>query len=191
MSKLIEHSGMNQVAIAKLAKIPLTTLNGIVKGTSTNPRLYTLASIARVFNIHISQLVGEYPLNFTENAVPVLKWSDLNVNPYQIKYHISSDTKFTSSSITSNNRVFALKVSPSISDIYNDNSIIIVEEISLYQNHDLIILSIDHSDPMIKKIFKEGHQTFLSSISADIPIQELIKDKSYIYGVIKETRFIN
>ena len=186
---LVSKSGLSQIEIAALAKIPSTTLNGIIVGTSVNPKLHTLAAIARVFNTHVAQLIGEVPLNFSEITIPILNWHDLNVQKKTINYKISENTSFTSSALITKNLVFALKADSKISDIYKENSIIIVEETDQYTNNDFVILSINNSEPSIKKIIKEGAEVFLESITSKLPIQQYDNKNTHIFGIIRETRF--
>jgi SOS-response transcriptional repressor LexA len=186
---LINKSGLNQIEIAALAKIPATTLYGISTGTSGNPKLHTLAAVARVFNVTIGQLIGELPLNYSEIAIPIISWHDLDIKKMVINYKSNKNTNFVYSSLATKNFVFALKVNNTISDIFKNNSIIIVEAIDNYLNNDLVILSINNSEPAIKKIIKEGSDIFLESVTSKLPIQQYNHNNTHIFGVIRETRF--
>ena len=186
---LVNKSRLSQLEIAALAKIPSTTLNGIIIGTSINPKLHTLAAIARVFDIHVAQLIGEVPLNFSEITIPILNWPDLDVQKKVINHKVDENTNFISSDLITKNLVFALKVNSKISDIYRENSTIILEETDQYINNDLVILSINNSEPSIKKIIKEGAEVFLESVTSKLPIQQYDHQNTYIFGIIRETRF--
>ena len=186
---LVNKSGLSQLEIAALAKIPSTTLNGIIIGTSINPKLHTLAAIARVFDIHVAQLIGEVPLNFSEITIPILNWPDLDVQKKVINHKVDENTNFISSDLITKNLVFALKVNSKISDIYRENSTIILEETDQYINNDLVILSINNSEPSIKKIIKEGAEVFLESVTSKLPIQQYDHQNTHIFGIIRETRF--
>ena len=98
---LVNKSRLSQLEIAALAKIPSTTLNGIIIGTSINPKLHTLAAIARVFDIHVAQLIGEVPLNFSEITIPILNWPDLDIQKKVINHKIDENTNFISSGLIS------------------------------------------------------------------------------------------
>lgn len=186
---LVNKSRLSQLEIAALAKIPSTTLNGIIIGTSINPKLHTLAAIARVFDIHVAQLIGEVPLNFSEITIPILNWPDLDVQKKVINHKVDENTNFISSDLITKNLVFALKVNSKISDIYRENSTIILEETDQYINNDLVILSINNSEPSIKKIIKEGAEVFLESVTSKLPIQQYDHQNTHIFGIIRETRF--
>lgn len=106
-----------------------------------------------------------------------------------INHKINENTNFISSNLITKNLVFALRVDSKVSGIYKENSIIVVEETDQYINNDLIILSINNSDPTIKKIIKEGAEVFLESITSKLPIQQYDNKNTHIFGIIKETRF--
>ena len=162
---LVQKSGLTQLEIANLAKIPSTTLNGIFIGSSINPKLHTLTAIARVFDLNVAQLIGETPLNFSEITIPILNWQDLDVQNKVINHAVNEHTNFISSNLITKNLSFALKVNSKISNIYRDNTIIIVEETDQYINNDFVILSINNSEPSIKKIIKEDANIFLESVT--------------------------
>lgn len=186
---LLEQSSLTQVEIAALAKIPLTTFNGVIMGAPANPKLHTLAAIAKVFGVRIAQLIGEMPLNFAESTVPLLCWNDLDVKEKTVNQRIDERTQFLSYNLATDNLVFALHIDSKISKAYKDNSIIIVEETKKYNNNDFVIISINNCEPTIKKIIKKDEEIFLESITAKLPIQQYDPQIAYIFGVIRETRF--
>jgi SOS-response transcriptional repressor LexA len=186
---LVHKLGLTQFEIATLAKIAPSTLNGIITGHSINPKLHTLGALARFFDIKVAQLIGEVPLNFSEITIPILHWHDLDIQKKVIQYKIDENTNFLSSGIISKNLVFALQVNNKISTIYSVNTIIIVEETNQYNNNDLVIISVNNSEPSIKKILKEGAEVFLESVTSKLPIQQYDHKNTHIFGVIRETRF--
>jgi SOS-response transcriptional repressor LexA len=186
---LVHKLGLTQFEIATLAKIAPSTLNGIITGHSINPKLHTLGALARFFDIKVAQLIGEVPLNFSEITIPILHWHDLDIQKKVIQYKIDENTNFLSSGIISKNLVFALQVNNKISTIYSENTIIIVEETNQYNNNDLVIISVNNSEPSIKKILKEGAEVFLESVTSKLPIQQYDHKNTHIFGVIRETRF--
>ena len=106
-----------------------------------------------------------------------------------INHKVDENTNFISSDLITKNLVFALKVNSKISDIYRENSTIILEETDQYINNDLVILSINNSEPSIKKIIKEGAEVFLESVTSKLPIQQYDHQNTHIFGIIRETRF--
>jgi SOS-response transcriptional repressor LexA len=191
INSLIKKSCINQVELSRLANIPYSTLNGIITGVSSNPRLHTLLDIATFFDIKISQLVGEIPLNFSETTIPILEWSDIDFKEGIINFNITQDTKYISCTAHYVNPLFALRATEDISDIYKNNSIFIIEKTTDYKNNDFAILSINQSEPVIKRIIKESSDIYIESISKNIPPQIFNEDIMKIFGLIRETRIVN
>ncbi len=99
------------------------------------------------------------------------------------------NTSFIAWHLVTKNLTFALHINNKISDIYKENTVIIVEETDQYINNDLVILSINYSENTIKKIIKEDGKLYLESITGKLPIQEYENKNTHIFGIIKETRF--
>lgn len=183
---LVKESKLSQSQIATLANLPHTTVNGIMKKTSINPKIHTLASLARVFNKSIGQMLGEIPLHFSTRPIPVLDWNNLEAEKNTVS---DQTTNFISTHIQSDNNIYAVSVDNKVSTLYQTNSLIIVEETKEFNNLDLAILSINNSKPTIKKILQEGNDIFLESVSHKIPTTKFEQGITRILGVIRETRF--
>jgi len=186
---LQKQSGLSQSQIASIADLPHSTISGITIGATLNPKLYTLSALARVFNKSVGQLIGEVPLNFTGKTLPILDWSSIDVEKKKININISRDTKYISVTLHANNQIFAFRVNQNISSMYKKDTLIIVEESNKFLHLDFIIISINGSEPVIKKALREGHDIFLESTSHNIPATVYNSNNSYIFGIIRETRF--
>jgi len=185
---LIQKSGMTQLEISTLAKIPKATLNDIILGSTINPKLHTLATIARVFRINIAQLIGEIPLNFSETVIPILNWQDIDTQKKVVNSSVDENTVFTSSSLITENQVFALRIDNRLFSNYKANSIIIVEATDKFVNNGLVVLSVNNSEPTIKKVIIEGGEVFFESVTHKLPVMQYKPDSTHIFGVIRETR---
>jgi len=180
--------GVNNAYLAKLANIPYSTVYGITTSASVNPRLSNLVDIADILKVNISQLVGELPINSKESVIPIISWQNLNANTGNIEFSISEDTKFLSCSRYSSECMFALYADLNLLGIFSQNNIIIFEKTNVVSSNNLAILSIQTSYPVIKKILKEGPDTYLESLAKNIPIEKLNPNSTKIFGVIREIR---
>jgi transcriptional regulator with XRE-family HTH domain len=180
---LFKSTGLSQHELAKVSNIAESTLHGIRTGAYSNPRMHSLHSIASFFNINVSQLLGEIPLTFNEKIIPILQWQDIDVKNNTI--NSNNNTRFISCYAYSGNFLFALNVNDK--QIKNSD-LIIVEETDKTNNQDLIILSIAESEPIIKKLIKEGKDMYLESITSNLPIQKFDKEATKIFGIIREVR---
>jgi transcriptional regulator with XRE-family HTH domain len=191
LNTLIIESKITQIELAKLAKIPYSTLNGLVLGNSANPRLITLSKIAKVFKLNVSQLIGELPLNFFDVIVPILDWKDLDFNIGTVNFNYYKNTDYISTSLCTKSKLFALQIKNRVSEKYSFNNIIIVEYTQNVNENNEILVSISRSKPIIKKVLKEGNEIYLSSVSHDLPPLKYDKQEMNIFGIIREVRTIN
>ena len=141
-----------------------------------------------IFNINISQLVGEIPLNFSEVLVPILRWENINIKLATVNFQIDSDTKFIAVSLSNADSLFALHVEHHISEKYCTNDLMVFEQTLEYVNNDEVLLSINRSSPVIKKYIKEGDSVYLKSVSNNIPAQVYDPTNTVIFGVLREVR---
>jgi SOS-response transcriptional repressor LexA len=65
LRELLEQRNLTQSRVAELAGLPNETVNRIVKGTTTNPGVYTLLKIANALEVTLGWLVGEKGFEFT------------------------------------------------------------------------------------------------------------------------------
>ena len=68
LKTLMENAGDNEYSLADKAGISQPTINRILKGKHGEPKLSTLKKFADAYQIKISQLTGELPIDFGENG---------------------------------------------------------------------------------------------------------------------------
>lgn len=64
---LLDARGLTQSRVAELAGLPNETVNRIVKGTTKNPGVYTIARIAAALDVTVGSLLGEKGFEFTSD----------------------------------------------------------------------------------------------------------------------------
>src|SRR5688500_8531808 len=62
---LLDQRRLTQSKVAELAGLPNETVNRIVKGTTTNPGIDTLAKIADALNVPVGWILGEKGFEFS------------------------------------------------------------------------------------------------------------------------------
>lgn len=189
LNALIKKSHITLSELASFSNTPYSTINSITSGTSINPRLETLGKIARVFNLNISQLVGELPLNFFDIAVPILEWQNINIQEEKINFLVDDKTQYVSTSLQSKNKAFALRIEKYISDLYNINNIIIFEHTNELYNNCEALISLDNLQPVIKKVIVEDGKIYLQSVSNNLPLQQVDRNVIKVFGIMIEIRF--
>ena len=63
LNRLIKKNNLSESKLAKIIKVPKSTINRLTSGKTANPRVSTLIEIADYFNISLDQLMGKQPLN--------------------------------------------------------------------------------------------------------------------------------
>ncbi|KTD48657.1 peptidase, S24 family [Legionella rubrilucens] len=73
LSKLLDSHQVSEYDLAKNLNIPYNTINRIINGTTTDPRLSTLQQIADFFGVNLDFLVGtnEQSKNI---SIPLMSW---------------------------------------------------------------------------------------------------------------------
>lgn len=190
LKRLVEETAISLPELSKFTQLPNSTIYSIISGTSSDPRLSTLLSLATFFNVTLSQLIGETPLNGLEHNVPLLSWNDLDPKN-GIEFTITTNTKYISTHYETKNPLFGLNIGSEISYLYKEKSIVIIEASSDFKNGDTVLISINQTSPVIKRIILDGPNSYLEALSGSIPLQKYDKDSSLIFGIIRETRILN
>lgn len=186
---LLSESGLSSSELAKLAKIPKTTIYTILSG-NFEPKLSTLRELAKFFNVNISQLLGEIALNYNEIKIPVLSWRALNTATGEIEFVIKNDTKFISVSHESSDPLYALILESDIYTKYKKGSILIFSHSESFNDGDVILISVNKTPVVLKKAIFESNITYLTSMSEEIPAEKYSEGSSKVFGVIKEIRML-
>jgi SOS-response transcriptional repressor LexA len=184
----LEKKDLNNAELARSVNISHSTICSMSNGSSVNPRLYTLSDLSSFLGVSIGQLIGESPLNSISNLVPVISWSDIDVELGRVNMKIDDDTKFLTYSFNSSNSLFAIETDLNISGPCAQNNTLIIEVTGQMANGNLLIVSIDKSEPSIRKFIKDGPELYLESLDKNIPIQQFFPTLTKIFGVVKEIR---
>lgn len=65
LRQILKERGLSQTRLAELAGLPPETVNRIVKGTTKNPTVDTMARIAAALNVTVGWFLGEKGFDFT------------------------------------------------------------------------------------------------------------------------------
>lgn len=188
--------GLTEIELVRITKLPQTTVNQILRGQTKDPRINTLLIIADALNLSIGQITGSIPI--TENILvekqkifPLIEWADilsyLNDDSYTGTYKkwISTDISSKKSKL----RHFALKTIPSMEPRFRNGSVIIVEPLPTVYDSQIAIVSLENKEPTLRKIIKDGSDTYFSQIHLGQESKPKLKeDADVILGIIIESR---
>lgn len=187
---LLAERGLTVAELARISKIPKTTLYGVFSG-EFEPKLSTLRILAKIFNVNISQLLGESSLNCSEIKIPILTWDNLNSKTGDVEFIISKNTKYISVEHENNDPLYALLLNSDIYTKYKKGSIFIISYSKNFKSGDIVLISSEESDINFKKIIIESNITYLKSMSDELPITTYSKNIHYVFGIVKEIRTKN
>lgn len=190
---LLETHSLNILELASKLELSYTPIYNLTLGSS-NPTLDTLLKIANYFNISISQLIGELPINKIDNAnylrtMPILQWGEVlsfiapqNSASRNYKQLLVASEHFISE------KTFALYANEKTEPLFKIGTTLIFDKVtSDIKNYDnkYVLLSSDTFSLAIKKLFVEESTIFTQSINTNIPPQALLDNVKVLAYLIQ------
>lgn len=201
IKQLMKECGIIEAELARQTGLPQTTINRLLLGDTLDPRANTLIPIAKFFGITIGQLVGQEPLNpnringtyYPTNksawvVLPIIEWADAaawlfqknNATPVTYQRWITTERDISADS-------FALKTLDFMEPRFRKGSVIIVDPYFESKDGNFVVISLNHSEPTVRRILKDGADIYLKKLyGSEEPVKKLPSDT--IIGTIVETR---
>lgn len=193
LKTLLDLYSMNILELSNKTEISHSAVYSLVQGTS-NPTLDTLTAVAAIFNINISQLVGEFSL-FEDKvkyvkSTPIIDWTNIvdffkdASSVKRIGYTmVSTDFKI-------GDDTFALYSNTKTEPLFKLGALLIFNKptVPITSYDDKFVLLLDgKQSPAVKKLCVEGSKIFLQSINPTIPSVEL-NDVDQIIAYLLQVR---
>ena len=190
---------INSMSILELSAdldLSYRTVYNLVEGR-LNPTLDTLIKTARHFNIKISQILGESPLeensdrSFTK-SVPLINWLEIeeHLDYSKVKTKKNYSSILISSDKMLSDKVFAVYSNIQTEPLFKAGTILVFDvllsNIQDYDNKFLLVLT-NNSSLLIKKLIVEKDNIFLQPISNNIS-PELFSDQFRILAYLIQAR---
>ena len=196
LSFLMKKNQINTSQLSKKTDIALMTLQRIVTGETSDPKLSLLIKIANFFNVGLESLLYKdvsnlenQDSNFITKNVPVFSFDDL-AKGIDIKQITTENWKkwqtiMCESSVKDNNSLFALESLPSFSPRFRQGNLIVLDPSLKPRDHDIVLVK-----------FKDTEEYTLRDLKVDppnwqlhpiIPGSEIIKfsnDKHEVAGTM-------
>jgi len=194
---LIEKEGISEATLAREINLPRNTINRIVAGKTTDPRLSTLEGIANYFSITIDQLYGKSPLvekhtGAVKNTQPIPiitleqaeKWEDIIKNIEFCDHH-----KWATLDQVDHSAKFAVSITGSgMWPQFPEGCTILVDPFREIKNKDFVLASIFKKGIVIfRQLLMDGDSTLLSPVNKSFQTIHLESDDKII-GVAIEMR---
>ena len=206
--ELMEKQGLTKADLSKNTGVPAATIGYIVDGSTYNPRIATLLTIANCLNVSIDFLVGspceksetnieskraKAPLvERKENQVPLLDWRDINNwLKHGDEYLKSNSLESITVGSTTSKEGFAVRMSYQTQGIFQKNSIIIADPNATYDSSDYVLASIRGGTPIIKKIYKEHDNYYLNSVGVNLLSVEINTENQVVAKILENHVFFD
>lgn len=198
---LLKKKDITEADLARLTKLPQATINRILLGGTSDPRVSTLKALSQCFGLTLDQLVGIEPLDVRASepstdkepesvgmTIPIIRWDQIMLwvlnkglpGSDTSESWINTERKISSTS-------YALHSLPFMGPRFKTNSIIIVDpELRFYDGH-FVIVAFDGINPTVRRIMFDGARVLLKPIEKSLSIVEL-QPHHRIFGTIVETR---
>ena len=195
IKKLMKQNGnISQIELCRATGIPTTTLNKLLTGQTSDPRMSTLCSLADFFQVEIDQLSGKKPIDrkvYTNYSIPIIDWNDIttqmdildDLNPTNNSKWISKESP------SSCEGFFALESVKSLEPIFPKGSILIFSSFQKPNDGDYVVAYYHKSQhALVRELSIDGPQKVLLSVKRSGP-EEVIDKSISIIGVLKESRY--
>lgn len=183
VSELSRHTGIVQPVIYRM-----TT------GETDNPKLSSLLPIANYFNVSISQLIGEEPLDTTSQAAPQ-KITTLPLLPWVDAYDYKNATLKVQKNITASglsNDAFALIMpDTSMEPMFQRGSLLIFDPVIEPQDRSFVLVQLKEAQaPVFRQLIIDVNQRYLKPLNPDLKLfkMRLLNEKDNIIAILIESR---
>lgn len=192
---------MSEASLAQKVNVPKATINRILSGRTPDPRVSTLAPIAKYFGISIEQLLGVEPLpqnlpfkTRIADAVLELPFVEIeqiynwHLGKYKpTKFHeisITKDSSFAEHSYVTKN------VSSAMFPKFTDDSYLLVNLELEPKNEDYVIYYLPQEKSVLfRKLIFEGKDKYLCAIYPGFKAVKITQNALFL-GVVVESRIL-
>jgi transcriptional regulator with XRE-family HTH domain len=183
---LMRQLEISDAELARQIGVPQGTVSRILSGETKDPRISTVAAIARVLGATVDYLVGSADLN----TIPLLDWNEIiHFTKFGIDDSIPRERISTSEPAAEGS--FAVKTTPSMAPRYRNGSIIIVQPSSFYRDFQVAIVSFAGGDPAVRRLIKDGSTLLFKKLDDSPSIPPVPHSPGdVIIGVVTEARMV-
>lgn len=194
LATLLKEHNMSESQLGKALRIPRATINRIASGKTPDPRVSTLNSIAKYFNITVNQLLGERDLSYSydtqekQQSIPLIEMEDLlHMDTSQI-FKLCEHDLVTGTDIPKS--CFAVKLTgEAMFPQFQDGSILIVNPTLEPKNRSMVIAKKQAEKVVLfRQLIIDGHQKYLSPVNTVFEAIPIEKEDSIIGVVIQARR---
>ena len=193
--QLMACAKMSEADLCRGVNLPQTTVNRLLSGHTTDPRINTLVAIAQFFEVSLEQLLGFealIPNNLgisTRGCIlPIINWRHLKGWLYNNLETSSELHRWIKTERNFNEHSFALSAPASCSQVFGEESLLLMNRLKSNDLEDgkLVLLEQD-TEFYLRKVLREGSQWFAKRLFHPYEITLLPKDVIF-HAYVSEIR---
>lgn len=196
LRSLMSELTITATQLARETGIGQPVIHRISTGETKDPKVSSLSAIAKYFNVTISQLVGDEPINkerFTAShnpnfhwwaKVPLLDWEKAMYWPDK-KIAFSQKQSFVATEAPASEEAFALRMKDAtMRPQFPENTLLIIEPELVAQDKDFVAVHLaGDSQLQVKQLLFDGDDKYLKPLNKEFQIKK-IEGPYKIYGVV-------
>ncbi|MGA2655158.1 MAG: S24 family peptidase [Gammaproteobacteria bacterium] len=199
LNHLLEVSGnLSGTELARRVELPSATVNRLITGTVQDPRISTLTSIAKYFNISFDQLLGYAPLPKQFSLMNNRFAYTFTIPAFQLQ-QVHQDLNneeagnnrlnWQSNENYDHNDLFAIKLEQAnFEPTFLKGTTLIVHKKLTPQINDYVVVSIQGKEATIRKYYTESGETYLYPLRSELPVINAEQESVKVLGVILESQ---
>jgi SOS-response transcriptional repressor LexA/plasmid maintenance system antidote protein VapI len=202
--RLMNKKRIKEAELARMVKLPQTTVNRILIHPESDPRINTIVPIARSFGVTLGQLVGLEPIpdsyfssissdsqTPTTRMIPLLAWDDIGawLAETQVPVTLSQMTKHwvsTERSVT--DKVFAFEAMPFMQPRFSPKTLLIVDPGAAFYDGAYVLVVLHGQKATVRQVVQDGDDCYLKAIDPTMPLIKYQPEQHRVFGVIIEER---
>ena len=193
--QLMACAKMSEADLCRGVNLPQTTVNRLLSGHTTDPRINTLVAIAQFFEISLEQLLGFealIPNNLgisTRGCIlPIINWGSLKGWLYNNLEVTNELHRWIKTERNFNEHSFALPAPASCAQIFGEEGLLLMNRLKSNDFEDgKIILVEQNNEFYLRKVLREGSQWFAKRLFHPYEITLLPNDITF-HAYVSEVR---
>lgn len=184
---------ISDAELCRQTKIPPATLNKILSGKTTDPRISTLQILANYFDVSLDALLHDTPVSGQKTqSIPIISWGDcIKEKKFLEELSPSNWVNWLTIEYCGPNNIYGLTSKPSMEPRFPKGTIFIVNAETKLRDGDFVVVKYkDAKEATLRKLSMDGPDILLLPVGPNASPERLSSSMSII-GVVIESRFIH
>lgn len=192
--QLMEYNKMSEADLCRGVNLPQTTINRLLSGQTSDPRISTLVMLAQFFEISLEQILGQESITLNSYykkakgcTIPVIEWGLLSE---WFRTGVLTDDrvkKFVKTERVLHEGSFAVKTPLACSPVFGDNSLLLMDRLLEPQVKEgqVVLLERGSEQPCLRYVLQDGDRFFLKRLFAPFDIVPVCAEDVFLAYVIE------